>query len=240
MSYWASSPVSGHVNWLWAEKAWLFFHTERGKKWKWHCSCLLKVFTNRLVDCPPESASQQGQLEAWWTTYCDMVGDPFNCILCSWPRLVRPDCYHTVWYFCQRPCNVSCKRVKQSLSREVYQKILLPSPRHQQQFNEMCVLLITNYSPEVSNTITLFASLICSLDCSSIIQFSFIYCITIKCNCQTLMCKKPKFIMNFVFILFAHTSSINKWVGVICHWHCKVHKDVLCNCCGILDGNLII
>lgn len=105
-------------------KAWPLVHTEtqreRGRKGKWHCfplqlsSPCVNEQACTLLDFPwwvfMESASQQGKCGACPPPYCDRVGDPFNCILCSWPRLGCPDCYQTVWYFCQRPCNVTCQR----------------------------------------------------------------------------------------------------------------------------------
>lgn len=46
------------------------------------------------------------------------------------------------------------------------------------QFNEMCAFFsVTNYSQEASNTAAVTDSLMCSLDCSSIIQFSILYTI---------------------------------------------------------------
>lgn len=82
--------------------------------------------------------------------------------------------------------------------------------------------LITNYSQEVTNTAAVTDSLICSLDCSSIIQFSVFYRIfVINTSVNPLMCgreKGSKHIFVFSFCFTEKRSSPNKLL-IICHWH---------------------
>lgn len=114
-------------------KAWLLIHTETRRRGKVALppSAVVNEQACVLLDCPRwvfwESASQQGQCGALSHPYCDRVGDPFNCILCSWPRLGRPDCYQTATDIFVRGLAVwAVEQAKPSLSKEEYSKIILP------------------------------------------------------------------------------------------------------------------
>lgn len=118
------------------------------------------------------------------------------------------------------------KRAKLSFSEERYSNIILLlllsfftsfTFSDRQRF-----FLITNYSQEVTNTAAVTDSLICSLDCSSIIQFSVFYRIfVINTSVNPLMCgreKGSKHIFVFSFCFTEKRSSPNKLL-IICHWH---------------------